>query len=137
MIIRETQLRVKYSETDQMGYLYHGNYPAYYEVGRAEWLRSFGVTYREMEEIHGIMMPVMSLQMRYIRPAKYDDLLTIRTVLRHFPTSYITFYVEIFNDQKKLLNGGSVKLCFVEIKTNKTVPAPLYISDQLKPFFKE
>ena len=137
MIIRETQIRVRYSETDKMGYLYYGNYPAYYEVGRAEWLRSFGVTYRDMEEVHGIMMPVMSMQMRYVRPAKYDDLLTITTTLRHYPTNSITFFFEIFNAQNKLLNGGSVKLCFVEIATNKTVPVPNYISVQLKPFFKE
>ena len=135
MVIRETQIRVRYSETDQMGYLYYGNYPAYYEVGRAEWLRSFGVTYRDMEEVHGIMMPVMSMQMRYVRPAKYDDLLTIRTTLRHYPTHSITFFFEIFNDQKKLLNGGSVKLCFVEIATNRTVPTPDYILEQLNLFF--
>ncbi len=137
MIIRETEIRVRYSETDQMGYLYYGNYPAYYEVGRAEWLRSFGVTYRDMEEVHGIMMPVMSMQMRYVRPAKYDDLLTIKTTLRHYPTHSITFFFEIFNTQNKLLNGGSVKLCFVEIATNRTVPTPDYILEQLKPFFKE
>jgi acyl-CoA thioester hydrolase len=137
MVIRETQIRVRYSETDQMGYLYYGNYPAYYEVGRAEWLRSFGVTYRDMEEVHGIMMPVMSMQMRYVRPAKYDDLLTIRTTLRHYPTHSITFFFEIFNEQKKLLNGGSVKLCFVEIATNKTVPTPDYILEQLNPFFNK
>ena len=136
MIVRETQIRVRYSETDKMGYLYYGNYPAYYEVGRAEWLRSFGITYKEMEELHGIMMPVMSLTMRYVRPAKYDDLLTIVTTLRHFPIGTIIFYFEIFNENKKLLNGGSVKLCFVEIATNKTVPVPDYIQEKLSPYFK-
>ena len=136
MIVRETQIRVRYSETDKMGYLYYGNYPAYYEVGRAEWLRSLGFSYKDMEETHGVMMPVMSMQMRYVRPAKYDDLITIKTTLRHYPTHYITFFFELFNEKNKLINGGSVKLCFVEIITNKTVSTPNYILETLKPFFQ-
>ena len=135
MFIHETQIRVRYGETDQMGYLYYGTYAQYYEVGRAEAIRSLGLSYKEMETIHGVMMPVMSLQMRFVRPALYDDLLTIRTTLRHLPTDTMTFHVEIFNEKKKLLNGGSVKLCFVEMKTNQSVPTPQYLLDSLKSFF--
>jgi acyl-CoA thioester hydrolase len=135
MFTHETQVRVRYGETDQMGYLYYGNYALYYEVGRVEMLRSLGLTYREMESSLGIMMPVMSLQMRYVRPALYDELITIRTTLRELPTSTITFYHELFNEKKKLLNGGSVKLCFVEMATNKTVAPPQYMTDKLKDFF--
>jgi acyl-CoA thioester hydrolase len=137
MFIHETQIRVRYGETDQMGYLYYGNYAQYYEVGRAEAIRSLGLSYREMEVKYGIMMPVMSLQMRYVRPALYDELVTVRTTLRHLPTDTITFYMEIFNEKKKLVNGGSVKLCFVEMATNKSVPTPQYLVDALSVYFQE
>ena len=136
MFTHETQIRVRYGETDQMGYLYYGNYAQYYEVGRAEAIRSLGLSYREMETKYGIMMPVMSLQMRYVRPALYDELVTVRTTLRHLPTDTITFYMEIFNEKKKLVNGGSVKLCFVEMATNKTVQTPQYLVDALSVYFK-
>ena len=135
MFVHETQVRVRYGETDQMGYLYYGKYAEYYEVGRAEAIRSLGLSYKEMEVKHRVMMPVMSLQMRFVRPALYDDLLTVRTVLRHLPLENITFYHEIFNEKKKLVNGGSVKLCFVDIKTNKTVATPTFLVDVLRVFF--
>lgn len=135
MFSYDTQVRVRYGETDQMGYLYYGHYPQYYEVGRAEMIRSLGTSYKDMETIYGIMMPVMSLQMRYVRPALYDELLTIRTTLRELPESTITFHHEIFNEKKKLVNGGSVKLCFVDMKTGKTVPPPQYLIEKLAPHF--
>ena len=135
MFTHETQIRVRYGETDQMGYLYYGNYAQYYEVGRVEAIRALGMSYKEMESVHGVMMPVMSLQMRYVRPALYDELLTVRTTIRHLPADTITFHVEIFNEKKKLVNGGSVKLCFVDMKTNKTVPPPQYLVEALKSYF--
>jgi acyl-CoA thioester hydrolase len=137
MFVHETQTRVRYGETDQMGYLYYGNYALYYEVGRAEMIRSLGLSYKEMEEKLGIMMPVMSLQMRFVRPALYDELVTIRTTLRELPTGTITFHMELFNEKKKLLNGGSVKLCFVETATNRTVAPPQYLIEKLRPFFEQ
>ncbi len=136
MYTHETQTRVRYGETDQMGYLYYGNYALYYEVGRAEMIRDLGLSYKEMESKLGIMMPVMSLQMRFVRPALYDELVTIRTTLRELPTSTITFHMELFNEKKKLLNGGLVKLCFVEMATNRTVAPPQYLIDKLQPFFE-
>ena len=136
MYTHETQTRVRYGETDQMGYLYYGNYALYYEVGRAEMIRDLGLSYKEMESTLGVMMPVMSLQMRFVRPALYDELVTIRTTLRELPTSTITFHMELFNEKKKLLNGGSVKLCFVEMATNRTVAPPQYLMGKLQPFFE-
>lgn len=137
MFTHEFQKRVRYGETDQMGYLYYGHYPAYYEIGRVEMLRSLGMTYKSMEEDLQIMMPVMSLQMRYVRPARYDELITIRTSLRKMPDKFITFHVELLNEKGKLVNGGSVKLCFVDIETNKTVMVPPALAQALKPFFVE
>lgn len=120
-----------------MGYLYHGVYAQYYEIGRVEMLRSLGVTYRDMEEAHGILMPVMSLQMRFVRPALYDQLLTIRTTLRTLPVDTITFYVDIYNEDRKLVSGGSVRLCFIDRETRKTIAVPPYLVDILRPFFHE
>lgn len=129
--------RVRYGETDQMGYLYYGNYAQYYEIGRVEMLRSVGLTYKSMEEEHGILMPVMTLEMRFVRPAHYDELLTIRTSLRELPSKTIVFHVEIFNEKMKLVNGGRVKLCFVDTNTNKSIDAPTYLVEKLRPHFEE
>jgi len=137
MFTHETKIRVRYGETDQMGYLYYGNYAQYYEVGRAEMVRSLGLSYKSMEEDHGVLMPVMSLSKRFVRPAYYDNLLTVKTTLRKLPNKFITFHHEIFNEQNKLVNGGSVKLCFVNAKTNKSIPAPEYLMEKLRPFFPE
>jgi acyl-CoA thioester hydrolase len=128
--------RVRYGETDRMGYLYYGRYADYYEMGRVEMLRSLGLTYKNMEEAHGILMPVTSLQMRFVRPAHYDELLEIRTTLRHLPQQSIVFHVEIFNEQAKLVNGGSVILCFVERASGNTVSAPDYLVEKLRPYFE-
>ena len=127
--------RVRYGETDKMGYLYYGNYAQYYEIGRVEMLRTLGITYRVMEDEHGIWMPVVSLNMRYVRPAYYDDLLTIETTLRELPSRFIVFHVEIYNETRKLINGGQVKLCFFEQATQKTVPAPEFLVRVLYSYF--
>lgn len=135
MFSAKFQKRVRYGETDQMGYLYYGNYAQYYEIGRAEMIRDLGLTYADMEAVHGVLMPVMSLNQRYVRPALYDELLTIKTTLRQLPGKFITFHHEIFNEKNKLVNGGSVKLCFVDAKINKTISAPEYLLEKLRPFF--
>ncbi|MEL6973203.1 MAG: thioesterase family protein [Bacteroidota bacterium] len=137
MLTHECTKRVRYGETDQMGYLYYGHYAQYYEIGRAEMIRSIGLSYKEMEVDHGVLMPVMSLQCRYVRPARYDEIITIRTTLRHLPESTITFHMELFNEKGKLVNGGSVKLCFVDEKSGKSIAAPSYLIDKLRPHFAE
>ncbi|MEO0341119.1 MAG: thioesterase family protein [Bacteroidota bacterium] len=135
MYTHQFQKRVRYGETDQMGYLYYGNYAAYYEIGRVEMLRSLGLTYKSMEEEHGILMPVMNLEMRFVRPAHYDELLTIETSLRALPEKTIVFHVRILNEKGKLVNGGRVKLCFVDVKSNKSVTAPSYLIEALQSYF--
>ncbi len=135
MYEHQTKIRVRYGETDQMGYLYYGNYAQYYEVGRAELLRSLGWTYRKMEEEGGVLMPVMSLNMRFVRPARYDDLIEVRTVLRQMPEQTITFHVELYNEAEALVNGGSVKLCFIDAQNQQAVKAPDYLRSLLLPYF--
>ena len=136
MYVHETQIRVRYGETDQMGYLYYGHYAQYYEVGRVETIRSLGLTYMELEEVHGIWLPVVSLEMRFVRPAFYDDLLTVRTEVRELPDEHITFHVELFNERKKLVNAGRVRLCFFDSKTKKVVPAPEYLMEKIRAYFE-
>lgn len=135
MLEHTFQKRVRYGETDQMGYLYYGNYAQLYEIGRAELIRSIGLTYRDMEKEHGILMPVLSMQSRYVRPALYDEMLTIKTQIRKIPEQNITFHHEIFNEQNKLVNGGSVKLCFIEAESGRRLSTPTYLQKALDAYF--
>lgn len=130
-----TTIRVRYGETDQMGYLYYGNYAMYYEVGRAEAIRALGLSYQEMEDTYGVMMPVVSLNMRFVRPALYDELLSVQTVLRKLPDRFIDFDMEVRNEAGKLVNGGKVRLCFVEKEERKSIPAPACLLEKLSVFF--
>jgi len=123
MVESITKLRVRYSETDQMGYVYYGNYAQYYEVARVEALRQLGTSYRFMEE-NGVMMPVVNLQINYKKPALYDDELTIKTTIKELPTTKMTFYYNIFNKNEVLINQGETTLVFVDKNTHKPCRCP-------------
>src|ERR1700748_1756253 len=116
MFVNTTKLRVRYGETDQMGYMYYGNYAGVYEVGRVEMLRSLGLTYRGMEEF-GVMMPVLELKCRYIKPALYDEEITIKVTMEKMPGVRIHFNYELFNEQGELINVGETLLVFVNMET--------------------
>lgn len=118
-----------------MGYLYYGNYAKLYEIGRVETIRSLGFTYKEFETRLGIMLPVVSLESRFLKPAFYDDLLTIETKIKDFPTKMIAFECNIYNDKRELLNTGLIKLFFVNMKTNKRVSAPEDFIQKLISYF--
>jgi acyl-CoA thioester hydrolase len=137
MITFSYKKRVRYGETDQMGYLYYGNYAQYYEIGRVEMLRNLGVSYRNMEKEDGIILPVVSMQVRYLRPAYYDELLDIRTTLKKRPNQYIVFDVEIWNEQSKLINAAQVKLCFYDNKLKKTCECPDNLMRVINPYFND
>lgn len=132
-----TSHRVRYAETDQMGYVYYGNYAMLYEIGRVEMLREIGLSYAVMEAEMKVMMPVMTLSQRFVRPGRYDELLRIETTLRKLPVDTITFHVEIFNETGDLVNGGSVKLCFVNTESGDAVSAPDYLLAKLRPYFED
>jgi acyl-CoA thioester hydrolase len=137
MFTSTTQIRVRYGETDQMGYLYYGNYALYYEVGRAEAIRQLGLTYRQLEEM-GIMMPVIELNAQYFRPALYDDLITVKTTLKELPeTPKIQFHSELYNEQQQLLNRGVTTLVFYDPKEKKKTNMPEELYQKLSPFFKK
>lgn len=130
----ETFVRVRYGETDQMGYVYYGNYAMYYEVARVESLRQLGLTYRELEAM-GVMMPVLENHSRYIAPGKYDDNLRIVTTLREKPSVRIRFEYEIFNESNVLIHTGETLLVFIDMKTNKPCRPPEAMLKVLAPYF--
>ena len=125
-----TKTRVRYSETDQMGVVYHGNYAQFFEMGRTEWLRSLGVTYKDME-MNGIMLPVISIHFNFIKSAVYDDILTIHTFLKKEPMVKIEFNYEIKNQLDELICTGSSVLAFINSKTMKPTRCPDYLLKEL------
>ena len=131
----ETTIRVRYGETDQMGYVYYGNYAMYYEVGRVESLRKLGLSYRELETM-GVMMPVLENKSKYLAPAHYDDLLKVVTTIREKPGVRIKFEYEIFNQEGKLINQGETLLVFINMKTNKPCRPPEEMEKVLAPYFQ-
>lgn len=116
-------LRTRYAETDQMGVVYYGNYPQYLELGRVEWLRQLGISYKEMEE-EGVMLPVVSLQINYRKPAFYDELITIRTKLKEVTSSKIEFDYEILNEKNDIISTANTILVFVDKKTWRPTRCP-------------
>lgn len=130
----DVKQRIRYGETDQMGYVYYGRYAEFYEIGRTELIRLLGMTYRDMES-RGILLPVVKLVTRYIRPAAYDELITIRTVLRSMPTARITFFHEILNEAGDLINEAEVHLVFTDSVSRRPVRPPKDLLNALLPFF--
>jgi len=131
-----TQVRVRYAEADPMNVVYYGNYAQYFEVGRVESLRNLGISYKGIEDM-GIMLPVVELNIKYLRPAKYDDLLTIKSQIKELPTEHkIVFDQEIYNEEGKLLTIGKVKLYFMDSKLGKRVSMPAIMLEKLSTYFK-
>ena len=132
----EFKVRVRYAETDQMGVVYHGNYAQYFEMGRVEWLRNLGLSYKFMEE-NGIMLPVVSLTMNYKKPARYDDLIRVKTIFKSQRSVKIEFDYEIFNEKEELLTTGTSMLVFVDMKTGRPTLPPSYVSEKLLAFLED
>ena len=134
MYTSETHVRVRYGETDQMGYVYYGNYAQYFEVARVEALRSMGITYKKMED-DGLMLPVVDYSIKYFKPAFYDDLLTIKTTIPTLPTARIYFDYETYNEAGTLLNKASTTLVFINSKNGKPCAAPEVLLGKMRLFF--
>ena len=131
-----TQVRVRYAEADPMNVVYYGNYAQYFEVGRVESLRNLGLSYKGIEDM-GIMLPVVELNIKYLRPAKYDDLLTIKSQIKELPTEHkIIFDQEIYNEEGKLLTIGKVKLYFMDSKLGKRASMPASMLEKLSTYFR-
>jgi len=130
----ETTIRVRYGETDRMGYAYYGNYAEYLEVARVEALRELGITYKQMED-EGIILPVLDFAIKYIRPAFYDDLITVKTTITRMPEARLYFEYEMYNQEKTLLNKATTTLVFLNRLSGRPCHAPDEIIKALKPFF--
>lgn len=128
-------IRVRYAETDQMSYVYYGNYAQYYEVGRVEAMRSLGLTYASMESEYGVMMPVMKMEIEFLRPAFYDELLTIQTTIPFLPEKEIIFQSSIFNEKNKIVNKGKITLCFIDSTSKKRINTPDFLLEKMREFY--
>ena len=129
----KVDVRVRYGETDQMGVVYHGNYVPYFEIGRVEWLRNKGVSYKSLEET-GIALPIVSMHLNYKKPARYDDVLTVHTKLKKYAGVKIEFDCEIRNEMQELLTTAHFILVFIDIKNGKPIVPPKFILDILEQF---
>lgn len=129
-----SKLRVRYDETDTMGFVYHGKYAVYYEYGRTEMLRHFGLSYKQIEN-NGLIMPITKLESNYLKPAKYDDVLFIHTIIKEMPKVRMTFEFEIFLNENDLINTGKVQLVTLDAKSRRPVACPKEIMDALNPYF--
>ena len=135
MFVSATQIRVRYAETDQMGVVYHSNFFPYFESARAESIRQLGLTYVDIEKM-GVIMPVVDVHCRYLHPARYDDLLTIKTILKELPVHHkIEFQHEVFNEEGELLAVGKIILYFMEAKTMKKTMMPAPLLEKLQSYF--
>lgn len=134
MIRAETTIRVRYGETDRMGYVYYGVYAQYYEVGRVEALRKIGFSYKEMED-RGILLPVLDFQIHYQKPAYYDDEVIIVTTIKNPPGTRFTFHYECFNQKGEQLNNGMVTLVFIDKERNKPCQPPEWFMTEIRKFF--
>lgn len=131
MSFNKINFRVRYGETDQMGVVYHGNYAQYLEMGRIEWLRDIGVSYKTMEE-EGVMLPVISLNVNFKKSAFYDDLITVETILDKTPSVRISFSYKIYNQANEILAEAKTDLVFMNAKTKKPMRCPDYILEKIK-----
>ena len=135
MYEHSTTVRVRYAETDRMDVVYYGNYAMYFEIGRVEAIRHLGVSYKDIEDM-GIILPVVELNIKYLRPAKYDDLITIKSQIKTLPTDHkIVFDQEVYNEAGKLLTIGQVKLYFMDASMNNKTEMPASMMEKLSVYF--
>ncbi len=127
----DTNIRVCYGDTDAMGVVYYGTYPRYYEISRTEMLRYYGISYKEVEE-EGMILPVRSIQINYLKPAYYDEVLTVRSMMEELPAVRFIIKTEIYNSQGELINHGEVVLVSTSPVTGRAMRTPAWILDKLK-----
>lgn len=136
MFTSQTEIRVRYAHTDRMGYVYYGHYASFFEIARIESLRAIGLSYKELEDA-GIMMPVYENYSRYLAPAGFDELLTVKVFIKELPSVKMTFHYEIFNQQNQLIHTGYTVLVFINRATRRPCRAPKELTEALKPFFEQ
>jgi acyl-CoA thioester hydrolase len=136
MYVSETQIRIHYALTDQMGVVYHGHFAQLYEIGRTESIRQLGFAYKDIEAL-GIIMPVVNLQIKFFQPAKYDDLVTVKTILKELPQNHkIIYYGEIYNENSELLSTAEITMYFMNAKEMTRAIMPEELIGKLKGYFE-
>lgn len=135
MITSVSELQIRYDEVDKMGYVYHGNYAKYYHISRTELFRKLGFSDKKLEDLK-ILMPIIELNIKYIKPIYYDDIITITTFLKKIPDSRVKFYHEVRNVDDELINEATSTLVFVDMKTRLPMRVPLFIVNKTKPYFE-
>lgn len=131
MKTHQTFVKVRYSETDQMGVVHHGNYAQYLEIARIEWFEQFGVSYKKLEE-EGIMLPVYAMEFKFLKPATFDEVLKIETKLLANPEVRIEFSYKIFNSMNEVITIASTVLVFMNATTKKPMRCPGFLAEKLK-----
>ena len=134
MLTRDFKFRVWYKDTDQMGIVHHSNYICYYEAARSEFLRALGMSFAEVER-RGIMMPILEVQSKYRKPAYFDELLTVRIILREMPSTRINFFYEIYNERGDLLNTGMTQLGFIHSDSRRPCRCPEWFLELIRSRF--
>lgn len=136
MFQTEIKIRVRYSETDRMGYVYYGHYSTYYEVARVEAIREIGFSYKKLEDEHGILLPVRENWSRYISPAHYDDLLTVKVSIKDMPGIRFEFHYEIYREENEHIHSGKTTLVFINKESGRPCKPPVELTEHLKPYFE-
>jgi len=131
MITSENKIQIRYDEVDKMGYVYHGNYAKFYHISRTELLRKIGISDKELES-RGILLPVIEMNIKYLKPIYYDEIITIKTSLNHIPGSRMKFRHEVCNHNNEVINIAESTVVFVDINTRKPMKAPELIVDKIK-----
>ena len=131
MFFDEILIRVRYGETDQMGVVHHGNYALYLEMGRTEWMRKKGISYKQME-YNGVMLPVISMSLKFKKSALYDEVIKVKTTLVKLPSVKIEFDYEIYNETGDILVSANTVLAFIDMKTKRPIKCPDYILEKLE-----
>jgi len=136
MYVSETQIRIHYALTDQMGVVYHGHFAQLHEIGRTESIRQLGFAYKDIEAL-GIIMPVVNLQIKFFQPAKYDDLVTVKTILKELPQNHKIIYCgEIYNENSDLLSTAEITMYFMHAKEMTRANMPEVLMGKLKGYFE-
>lgn len=136
MFVYESKVKVRYVETDQMGVVHHSNYAQYYELARTECFEaSSGMSYEQMEA-EGVMLPILEIQCKFLKPAYYNQTLTIKSIVKELPTVRLTVDYEIYNEDKELINTGKTTLVFVNKETRRPCHPPENFMQQIRQYFK-
>lgn len=135
MITTDTKIRVRYDEVDKMGYVYHGNYAKYFHISRSELLRVIGICDKALES-QNIILPVIEMSVKYLKPIYYDDEIIIQTTLAGIPTSRMEFNHKVYNQKHEIVNKANSVLVFVDANSRKPMRAPIIIQEKIKSYIQ-